>query len=192
MRASPGVLAFISLILLAFPANSTVLMYISVKELTTRSTDVVQGKVILQQVVQQGDDIYTDSHVLVSEAIKGKATRGKVIVLRQIGGETATRGLRVAGVARFVVGEQVLVFARSINRTHHLPVGMYLGKYSITRDKQGRSWASRATGGAAIARFDSGARLTIRPHNVRGYWDLLPHAKLVSHIRAQLKGGGAR
>ena len=192
MRASPGVFIFTSLILLALPADATVLMHKSVKEMTREALHVVQGKVVFQAVVEQGGTIWTDSHVKVSSAIKGSSRAGHVLVVRQLGGETAMRGVRVAGVARFKVGEEVLVFLKPAAGRLFKPVGMCLGKYRLSTDSRGVRWASRDLTGAAIARFDARAKLILRHQTERGHWDLLPASKLLTHVRAQLSKGGAR
>ena len=193
MRASLGVLILTGFIFFALPAEATVILHMSVKEMTREASDVVQGKVVFQAVVEQGGTIWTDSHVKVSGTIKGRSSRGRVLVVRQIGGETATRGVRVAGVARFSVGEQVLVFLQPAGGRFFKPVGMCLGKYRLTTDSRGKRWATRSLAGAVVARFDPRAKLVIRHQNIRGYWDLLPVSKLVAHIRGQLlQQGGAR
>jgi len=187
-----GVLSFISLILLALPADATVLMHMSVKEMTQGATHVVQGKVVFQAVVEQGGTIWTHSHVKVHSAVKGGARAGRVFIVRQMGGETAKRGVRVVGVARFSVGEQVLVFLEQAGGSFYKPVGMCLGKYSLYKDSRGVRWASRDLSGATIARFDPRAKLVLKRHTARGHWDLLPAGKLVSHVRSQLRKGGVR
>lgn len=192
MRACLGVLTITNLIFLTMPADATVLMHVSVKEMTRQATDVVQGKVVFQSVTAQGGTIWTDSHVKVTSTIKGKSRRGRVVLVRQMGGETATRGVRVAGVARFSVGEEVLVFLEPAGGRFYKPVGMCLGKYRLTRDSRGRRWASRDLTGAAVARFDARAKLVIRHTHGKGHWDLVPVRKLVGYVRGELKRGGAR
>lgn len=189
MRSSLGILSLSGLIFLALPVDATVLMHMSVKEMTHKAAHVVQGKVVFQAVVEQDDTIYTDSHVKVSSAIKGRARVGHVFIVRQLGGETRTRGVHVSGTARFKLGEQVLVFLSPAGKQRYKPVGMCLGKYRLSTDSRGRRWASRDLSGAAIARHDKRARVVINRQHLRGHWDLLPTTKLLSHVRAQLKGG---
>ncbi len=189
MRSSLGILSLTGLFFMAMPADATVLMHMSVKEMTRKAAHVVQGKVVFQALVQQDGTIYTDSHVKVQSALKGRARAGRVLIVRQLGGETSTRGVHVSGVARFKVGEKVLVFLSPAGKKRFKPVGMCLGKYRLSTDTSGRSWASRDLSGAAFARHDKKARVVIKRPHVRGHWDLLPAAKLLSHVRASVKGG---
>ena len=140
-------------ILVAPPAQATVMIYLNNKELTERASVVVRGMVVRKQVVEIEGHLWTDSHVRVIESLKGGLAKGHVLRLRQPGGETRTLGEHVAGVARFTVGEEVLVFARRV-ASHHVPVGMCLGKFRIVRPSSGAPRAERDLSTVAFGMFD--------------------------------------
>ena len=144
------------------PAQATVMIYWSDKELTERAASVVQGTVEQQQVVEIEGHLFTDSYVRVAETLKGKSP-AKVMILRQPGGETVMLGEKVAGAAQFRVGEEVLVFARPAGPVH-IPVGMCLGKFSIRRGKDGVARVSRDLGGATFARLSPKGRFSLLHH----------------------------
>lgn len=142
------------------PAQATVMMNMSTKELTERASLVVRGIVDRQQVVEVKGHLWTDSYVRVEETIKGSAKTGQVVVMRQPGGETVVVGERVAGAATFSIGEEVLVFARPV-RDFYVPVGMCLGKYRLVRGSDGAVRAERDFSGATLASFDPRGRFSL-------------------------------
>jgi hypothetical protein len=167
------------------PAQATVMIYWSDRELTERAASVVQGTVVQQQVVEIEGHLFTDSYVRVLETLKGKAAAGKVMILRQPGGETVSVGEKVAGVAQFRIGEEVLVFARPAGPVH-IPVGMCLGKYTIRRGKDGVARVSRDLGGATFARLSPLGRFSMHHSPDPGPWRLVD---LKQEIQRFLKGG---
>lgn len=167
------------------PAQATVMIYWSDKELTERAASVVQGTVVQQQVVEIEGHLFTDSYVRVSETLKGKARSGHVMILRQPGGETVMIGEKVAGAARFNVGEEVLVFARPAGPVH-IPVGMCLGKYTIRRGKDGVARVSRDLGGATFARLSPQGRFSLHHTPDPGPWRLVD---LKQEIQRFQRGG---
>ena len=162
MRMPIGFAAILSLLLSGSPAQATVLKYMGLTDLAELSTSVIRGEVIAQKVVQEEGHIWTDSSVRVSRVIRGKVAAGQVLVMRQLGGETPTRGERVAGMAQFSLGENVLVFARDVGGRFHVPVGACLGKFSVYLDDKGERRVRRHLDDAAFARFNAAGRMTIR------------------------------
>lgn len=161
-RMGLGVAAVFGMLLSVSPAQATVLQFMDLTELAEHATAVVRGEVISQEVVQEEGHIWTDSRVRVSTVIQGKATLGQVMIMRQLGGETPTRGERVAGMAQFSLGEQVLVFARDVGGRFHVPVGACLGKFSVYQNQDRQQRVRRHLDDAAFARFNAAGRMTIR------------------------------
>ena len=184
-------LMMVGLMLAALPASSTVLMYLGIDQLTDQSSAVIQGQVVRQRVVAEQDFIWTDSYVKISESLKGKLAPGKIVVLRQLGGETPRRGMKVAGMARFAQGEQVLVLARAVKDGIHVPVGACLGKYRLYRGANGSMRAQRHCD-ASFARFDRGGKFRLEHSQAMHRESDLTHAQLVSKIAARLANGGVR
>jgi hypothetical protein len=77
--------------------------------------------------------IYTYVTVDVSRVLKGAVT-GAQVVVKELGGETATRGLRVPGQASFTLGEDVLLFLEVRPRDGTLyTVALWQGKWTVER-----------------------------------------------------------
>lgn len=193
MRKGTGavVVTMASLLLWALPVGATVLLFLDIPQLTARASQVIQGEVVRQQVIVGREHIWTDSYIRVSETFKGQATPGKLMVLRQLGGETKRRGMRVAGMARFRPGEQVLVFARPAGPGLHVPVGACLGKFSIYHGKGGPR-VRRDFAGASFARHDSrGTFILEHTLNLVDAADM-SYAELVHRISSHQARGGAR
>ncbi len=163
-------LAVAAMMLAPSPASATVLMYMTTGELTRQSTLVVEGTVLHQEVVEL-DHLYTDTYILVSSKVhKGKATPGQILAFRTIGGSTSGVSLIVTGMARFKVGEQVLVFgapAKPEGQKRLMVMGAALGKYTIYRDADGKQRVRRSTNDASIGRFDPKGKFLIDRHGLK-------------------------
>ena len=152
-----SLLMSLTLLLAAGPAQATVLMFMSTQELTDQSTLVVEATVLHQEVVEL-DHLYTDTYVLVGgEVHKGKATPGQILVVRTIGGHTSGVSLNVAGMPRFKVGEQALIFAAPARAPRSegkfMVMGAALGKYTVYTDEEGVKRTRRDVTSASIADF---------------------------------------
>ena len=195
MKHSLGTFALICLTAAAVPAHGTVLMQMDADQLADKATLVVQGKVVLQQVLQEKGEIWTDTYLKPVETIKGTATEGKLIVIRQPGGELSRMGMKVAGTARFKLNEQVLVFLRRLDQRRHVPVGMCMGKFSLRKDSRGVIWAHQHVD-AGVARFDLRGKFSVQPHSA-AHQSLYRLSDLLARVRACLlrrppTTGGAR
>lgn len=154
---SLSLLAAAALLLVPAAAGATVLMNMSTAELTRQSSLVVEGTVLYQEAVEL-DHIYTDTYVLVSgEVHKGEAARGQILVLRTLGGVSSGLTLQVAGMARFELGEQALIFASPAKGPGSdgrlMVMGAALGKYRIFTDDKGVQRGRRDLSSATVADF---------------------------------------
>jgi hypothetical protein len=180
-------LAIVTALALASPAaRATVLLQLSTGELTRQAAVVARGTVIQQRVVSADGRLWTDSTVRVSARVKGPTRSGQTLTLRQPGGELGRVGMRVAGVARFRVGEEILIFAAAAGPVH-VPVGMCQGKFELRRDRAGVLRARRDLSGAGLVRFAPDGRMLLdhrhAPEAER------PLADLLGEVRAALRGG---
>jgi hypothetical protein len=95
---------------MAVPAWATVVLSLSIEELTVRAPLVVRGTV--HRVTPQLDDgrgqIWTYSEIGVSEVVKGP--RRTTVLVKQPGGQVGRFGQHVAGAATFVPSEDVVLF----------------------------------------------------------------------------------
>jgi len=191
MRSALCAFVVSALTVMAVPAQGTVMTYFTTSDLTEKSSEVVQGKVQQQQSVMAGGHLWTDTYIRVTETLKGKARPGQTLIVRQLGGETLTLGMRASGSATFVRGEEVLVFLRPV-KNHHVVVGMCLGKFSLRRDAAGQGMAYRDFSGAVFAHFDSRGKFQFHPNLPRITEDKMPLKRLLSDVRAQVRRGGVR
>jgi hypothetical protein len=157
------------LLLAAAPVRATVLLYMSTQELTDQSTVVVEATVLHQEVIEL-DHLYTDTYVLVSgEVHKGAVTPGQILVVRQIGGVTSGISLQVAGMARFKLGEQALIFAAPAkgpkSERRFMVMGAALGKYTLFNDADGVRRARRDLSSASVANFGPNGQFKVGQAN---------------------------
>ncbi len=175
-----------ALVLAGTSAHATVLVKLSTRQLTEQAQIVARGRVLGQRVVSEGGRLWTESTLRVEQAFKGSARRGQTVILRQPGGELGRLGMRVAGVARFRIGEEALVFASQAGPSH-IPVGMCQGKFELLRDRAGVTRARRDLSGAGFVRFAPDGRMLLEhehaPEADRALADLL------GEVRAALRGG---
>ncbi len=140
------------LALLSFVASATVVVYETIDDMARRVPVIVRGKVT--RSVAGWDDhkrrIWTWTEVMVSESIKGKT--GAVVLVKQPGGEVDGIGQAVAGTARFVEGEDCVLFLEPApdEPTTFRTTGLSAGKVLIA-DWRGQSAALRNTDGISFA-----------------------------------------
>ncbi len=191
MKMKSAVAAALLILMVAAPAGATVLQYMELPEIAERSTAIFQGKVVGQRVVEADGHLWTDSQILVSETLKGKLA-SKLVVVRTLGGETATRGELVAGMARFRLGEQVVVFGRAVGPRAYVTVGACLGKFRIYKDLKGNERVRRDLNDAAFARFDDKGRTVISHGVTLAEQQDMPLSRLLKLISGQKSAGGAK
>ncbi len=134
--ASMGsVLVAAALCAASMTANATIIVPQTLEQMTVASSAVVRAQVVRRESSWDADHqrIHTYTELKVLDAVHKTADLGKTIVIRTMGGEVGDIGMRVAGVARFEVGEEVLVFLRAdpLLITHFQVIGMSQGKYRI-------------------------------------------------------------
>jgi hypothetical protein len=139
MKASLRSLLFIASISLApIPAGATTLLRMDLPQLSQSADAVVRGTVQKVQSRWSGDRrrIVTDVEVEVAEVLKGGSLR-KVIVT-QPGGQVGDIGQRVAGLAAFTSGEEVVLFLQKKGPDRFHVSGMAQGKFRIQRTGPGK------------------------------------------------------
>jgi len=130
-------------------AHATTLAPLSVEQLTDASDFIVRGTVT--EVWTEVDDrgrIWTRARVDVSETLKGPNTPDELI-LDSLGGTFGSQTMHIEAQAVFSVHEELLAFASLNEHGRYVPVGKFLGKYSIRRapdtDRQyARTWHPKA------------------------------------------------
>ncbi|MFK8000748.1 MAG: hypothetical protein AB8H86_14205 [Polyangiales bacterium] len=100
------------LALLSVPALATIMVEVPLEEMVVEGEGVVRATVIHSgtqlNLRDGGSEITTITTLRVDEWLVGQGD--DEIRLREIGGETARGGMRIAGTPRYRLGEEVVVF----------------------------------------------------------------------------------
>lgn len=130
--------AFLLGALLCEAALATTLVKADLASLTRQSDAVVLGQVtrVESRFTSDRQRIVTDTEIAVSQAVKGEVQ--KTIVVMQPGGEVGDVGQKVAGVALFTPGEEVVVFLERRGERYFV-VGLGQGKYKVQRSSDGKA-----------------------------------------------------
>lgn len=117
------------------PAAATIVKRLSTADMTKRADVIVQGTVLRQTAAWNPEHtrIYTVTEIRVAESLKGAATPGSVVSIRQLGGVVDGTIQTIPGNAKFAAAEQVLVFLdKDETLPWHYVIGMAQGKLSVS------------------------------------------------------------
>ncbi len=118
------------LLLLASPAQATVVQAFTLEDLADRAAVVFAGKVMEVESRWEGRLIITRARVEVTLCFSGACQSTET--LRSVGGQVGDLVMAVEGAARYQAGEELLVFAEPVVGQAALrSVGMAQGKYRI-------------------------------------------------------------
>jgi len=162
----------------AAPAGATVLVPMSLEDLTNSSAAVVVANVEeVSSLEEAGGGISTRVRLGVDQALKGKIDVS-ALVLTELGGQTAEHLQVVFGTPQYRVGEQVVVFVdvgpQGKLRTNHLA----LGKYTVEPGPNGSSWSRQ--------RFGDGTQVMVPPGGTKWRPDL-PLDDLVAEVQRAVR-----
>ena len=147
----------------ALVAEATIMVPLSLEELTANSRTVVRGTVRQSQSVwgKSHKRIYTLTELEVSEVIRGQAP--KTILVRTLGGEVEGIGMKVSGTPKFVADQDVIVFLRPdpMSEGGFMTVGMSQGLYRVEKDSAGRTLAVPGVDGVAFVRARADGRQVV-------------------------------
>ena len=100
------------LALLSVPALATIMVEVPLEEMVAEGEGVVRATVVHSgtqlNLRDDGTEITTITTLRVDEWLVGQGEQE--IRIREIGGETARGGMRIAGTPRYRMGEEVVVF----------------------------------------------------------------------------------
>ncbi len=132
-----GLLCVLALCAGVMTASATTMMYYGTQKLLTDCAFVVQGRVISSECAYHDDlhggahhEIYTFTTIEIDRAW-GAANPGATIVIEEIGGRVGTRHSIVAGIPRFMVGDETLLFIERRPDRHLKTCGMFLGAFRV-------------------------------------------------------------
>lgn len=175
----------------AFVASASVVAYETIDDMARRVPLIVRGKVV--RSISGWDDghrrIWTWTEVAVSDAIKGQS--GKLVLVKQPGGEVEGIGQQVDGVARFTEGEDCILFLEPAPDEKNVwrPSGLSAGKVNVTVER-GQTVAMRITEGLSFAVQGERKVGIVQPRETLG-----APAQFIERLRAAsapLKKGGAK
>ena len=127
---------FVGLILAALPAQGTILVYQTLEELASSSSEVALGRVLAVECLasRESKSVYTVVTLEVEETLKGSVQKGQQIRIQFFGGERDGLAVRYTGMPVFRVGEEAVVFAKWKEADLYSLVGLSQGKVEITRE----------------------------------------------------------
>ena len=133
-------------------AGATIVKPFTLRGLTVTAHDIVRGEVVDEEVVYDTwwGRVYTQTSVRVLESLSGDAQVGDVIVIRQLGGSLDGHETRLVGTTDFVLGDEIVIFARTDGAFHYL-IGMAQGSYFVTRSEHGLAGVKRSIGDLTLA-----------------------------------------
>jgi len=141
---------------LALPAAATIMVPLSLAELTQDSSLIVRGRVRDRSAAwdDQHQKIYTTAVIDILDTVWSKRSVGLQIKVRTLGGEVGDLGMKVAGTPDLKVGEEVLLFLREDSKVpaEFAVIGMNQGRFTVFQDSTGRVMAKPTWDGIAFAK----------------------------------------
>lgn len=159
VKASVTLATFALLSAAAAGAHATVMVEVQIEDMI-RDADVIVHGVIERSDVRLSlraghSEPQTITRVRVTRWLKGQG--GARVVIREIGGEMQGRGLRIDGIPRYAVGEEVVVFLTRLERDVYRTYGMAQGKMLVRRGVPGvPTRVVRDLEGIGFARWENG------------------------------------
>lgn len=177
LRSGTPWIAGLLALAIASVAQATTMLEQDVAALTKSSAVVVHAKVLASQARWTSDRarIVTDTEVEVLEAWKG-APAARFVVM-QPGGIVGELGQKVAGAARFTIGEEVVLFLEA-RGDRFTVAGMSQGAFHVVRSSDGKT---------SYARQDLDEALLLDPvtrQPVAGPREILTVAQLKARVLA--------
>jgi hypothetical protein len=172
----------------ALPALASVVVAMSIEEMTQASPLVVRGRVGQIQVSwDEGErKIWTRAEIQVLEALKGRTEA--TLLVRQPGGEVGNKGQHVEGAGQFTTGEEGLFFlepAADEPGTYTL-YALAAGKVGFEKSKAGELRAVRRLEGLVF--YAPATKKVVTP--VTQHEDLGTPESFVARVKKAI--GGAR
>jgi hypothetical protein len=148
LRTAPSLWTLLIVLLACPPSHATVLRPLNLEEMTDRAEHIFSGRCVDVQAVR---DLELEQWVTITTFVVERGVKGvsrETVTIRLLGGHEPERDRpRIRGMPRFHRGEEVILFLYGDSELGLTsPVGLGQGKFSVTRDKHGRSLAMNSTG----------------------------------------------
>lgn len=138
--------------LVAGAAAATTIVLPTDEQLVTKSPVIVAGMVVSSAPVEMANGIWTETHLIVEQTLKGSAPQE--IIIREIGGEIEHRITRVFGSPTYSAGERVLAFLTPTPRGDYQTIDLFVGKFAERKTLAGRRLWTRDDAGADVSLLD--------------------------------------
>lgn len=186
-------LSLLLLLALAAPARATVVLEVGLDEMSRASDVIFHGTVTRTDVVALRGDatrLVTDVTFSLTEVLKGRALApDPKFTLRLFGGARGGLELRIPGMPRFVVGDEVVMFLERTEGGFAI-TGLSQGRFGVRPDPEtGEKVVDRSLGGVGVARFGAGGQFKMMeaPEKVERY----PLSSLLDEVRYWINADGA-
>ncbi len=154
----PGIL--LAVLVVASPANGSVVQALELQELVAHADRIVLGRVLFSESFQSPNgQLGTWHRIAVERELRGSAPDEQEVIVETLGGQIGDIAMRVEGEPSFTVGERVLVFMRDGGPyTAFRPVGMGQGVMRVRRE-QGVETVRQNREGMMLMRRNAQGRL---------------------------------
>ncbi len=134
-------LTFVLMIVGVSSSRATTIIVPTDDQLVAKSTAIIEGTVLSSTPVDRSGHIWTETHISVSNVLKGDGV-GSEAIIREIGGQIDNRITVIFGAPAYKVGESVLAFLIATPRGDYQTADLFVGKFTsaVTRDGV-RIWA---------------------------------------------------
>jgi hypothetical protein len=147
-------------LLLASPADGSIVQGLELQELAAHADRIVLGRVLFSESFQRSDgQLGTWHRIAIERELRGGAPDEQEVMVETLGGQIGDLAMRVEGEPSFTVGERVLVFIRDGGSyTAFRPVGMGQGVMRV-RTEQGVETVTQNRKGLMLMRRNAQGRL---------------------------------
>jgi len=174
--------ALIAVLLVASPADGSIVQGLELGELVRHADRIVLGRVLFSESFQRRDGQFATWHRIgVEREVRGRAPDEREVIVETMGGHIGDIGMRVEGEPSFSVGERVLVFIRDGGPyTAFRPVGMGQGVMRV-RKERGVETVTQNREGLMLVRRNAQGRLERSP-------GALPQRERLDVLLSKLRG----
>lgn len=142
---SSRLLAATALVAMAGLALASVVRAATVEELTEKSAVVVEGKVLSQRVVYEGETgrVWTVSKLEVEDGLHGAVKADSKLDVYVPGGRVAGMEQQVSGAAQLTDGARMVLFLWRDDADRLQVLGESQGAFLLVRDRRRDTWIAR-------------------------------------------------
>jgi hypothetical protein len=152
--------ALLAVLVVASPANGSVVQALELQELVAHADRIVLGRVLFSESFRRPDgQLGTWHRIAVERELRGSVPDEQEVIVETLGGQIGDIAMRIEGEPTFTVGERVLVFMRDGGPyTAFRPVGMGQGVMRV-RTEQGVETVRQSREGMMLMRRNAQGRL---------------------------------